>query len=173
MNVVFLMNENNGIKMLKERRSIRSYDSRVIDDEILTQIFEATRWCMSARNRQPWTFYVIRNQEMIQKIAKECTTGPFVVGAPVLVAIVGDMDYSPNWYLHDTCFASLQLILAAWSYGIGSCWIGRIKRDNVKKILGLKEKDHLLTVLPLGYPKGKVPEPIPRKKLDEIVKYLD
>jgi nitroreductase len=173
MDELCFMKEDEGIRLLKERRSIRSYESRAIDDEILNQILEATRWCMSARNRQPWTFYVIRNQDLIQKIAKECTTGPFIAGAPVLVAIVGDMDYSPNWYLHDTCFASLQLILAAWSYGIGSCWIGRIKRENVKKILGLKEKDYLLTVLPLGYPQEKIPEPKPRKNLDEIVKYMD
>ena len=167
------MKENEGIKLLKGRRSIRNYESRPIEDKILTQILETTRWCMSARNRQPWTFYVIRNKEMIKEISKECTTGLFIAGAPCLVAIVGDMDYSPNWYLHDTCFASFQLILAAWSYGIGSCWIGRIERDNVKEILGLKEKDFLLTVLTLGYPKGYIPEPRPRKKIDEIIKYID
>jgi nitroreductase len=167
------MSENEHLKLLKERRSIRSYDSRDIEDDVLTQILEATRWCMSARNRQPWTFYVIRNKSLIKEIAKECTTGPFVAGAPVLVAIVGDMEFSPNWYLHDTCFASLQLTLAAWSLGVGTCWIGRINRENVKKLLNLKETDHLLTVLPLGYPKGKIPEPRPRKSLDEIIKYID
>ncbi|MHA1886164.1 MAG: nitroreductase family protein [Promethearchaeota archaeon] len=167
------MSESEQIKLLKERRSIRSYEQRSIDDIILTQILDTTRWCMSARNRQPWTFIVIRNKDMIQKVAKECTTGPFIAGAPVLVAIVGDMDFSPNWYLHDTCFASLQLALAAWSFGIGTCWIGRINRDNVKEILNLKKGDHLLTVLPLGYPKGGIPTAPPRKTLDEIVKYID
>lgn len=167
------MSENEQIKLLKERRSIRSYDSKPIEDEILTQILEATKWCMSARNRQPWTFYVIKNKELIKKIAKECTTGPFASGAPLLIAIVGDKELSPNWYLHDTCFVSLQLALAAWSYGIGTCWIGRINRDNVKKLLNLKGSDDLLTVLPLGYPKGKIPEPRPRKSLEEVVKYID
>ncbi|MBY8985559.1 MAG: nitroreductase family protein [Candidatus Lokiarchaeota archaeon] len=167
------MSENEHLKLLKERRSIRSYDSREIEDKILTQIFEATRFCMSARNIQPWTFYVLRNNDLIKKIAKECTTGPFIAGAPVLVAIVGNMEISPNWYLHDTCFASLQLALAAWSFGIGTCWIGRINRENVKKILNLKESDYLLTVLPLGYPKDKIPNPLPRKSLEEIVKYID
>jgi nitroreductase len=70
-------------------------------------------------------------------------------------------------------FLSLQLALAAWTYGIGTCFIGNVKRDNVKKILGLSEKDFLLTVLPLGYPAGTIPEPRPRKPLDEIVKYFD
>jgi nitroreductase len=167
------MAESEQIRLLKERRSIRSYESKAIEEDILTKIFETTKMCMSARNRQPWTFYVIRNKDLIKKIAKECTTGPFASSAPLLIAIVGDKELSPNWYLHDTCFASLQLALAAWSYGIGTCWIGRINRDNVKKLLNLKESDDLLTVLPLGYPKGDIPEPRSRKSLEEIVKYID
>jgi nitroreductase len=71
------------------------------------------------------------------------------------------------------CFVSLQLALAAWTFGIGTCWIGRINRKNVKKILGLPEEDYLLTVLPLGYPKGAIPDPRPRKALNEIVRYID
>jgi nitroreductase len=167
------MSENEYIKLLKGRRSIRTFESRPIEDSILTQILETCRMCMSARNRQPWTFYVIKNNKLIKEIAKECTTGPFAAGAPLLIVIVADMEFSPNWYLHDTCFVSLQLALAAWSFGIGTCWIGRINRDNLKKLLNLKEKDHLLTVLPLGYPKGGIPEPRPRKTLAEIVKYID
>ncbi|MFX1453909.1 MAG: nitroreductase family protein [Promethearchaeota archaeon] len=167
------MSEAEHLKLLKGRRSIRSYDSREIEDEILVQILDTCRFCMSARNRQPWTFYVVRNKELIKEIAKECTTGPFAAGAPTLIAIVGDKELSPNWYLYDTCFVSLQLALAAWSFGIGTCWIGRINRDNVKELLNLKKSDHLLTVLPLGYPKDEIPEPRPRKSLEEIVKYID
>ena len=66
------MSESDQIKLLIERRSIRSYESTPIEDEILTNILETTRMCMSARNRQPWTFYVIKNRELIKKIAKEC-----------------------------------------------------------------------------------------------------
>ncbi|GAH32399.1 unnamed protein product, partial [marine sediment metagenome] len=104
-------------------------------------------------------FYVIRNGDLISQIAKECTTGPFAAEAPVLVALIGDVDAQPNWYVHDLSFLSLQLALAAWTYGIGTCFIGNINRDNVKKILGLHEKDFLLTVLPLGYPAGNLPKP--------------
>lgn len=165
--------ESEGLKLLKARRSIRSFEDRTIEDNILTEIFETCRWCMSAVNRQPWEFYVIRNKDLIKKIAKECTTGPFAASAPVLVVLVGDKEAQPNWYVHDLCFISLQLSLAAWTFGIGTCWIGRINRENVKDILGLKEKDHLLTILPLGYPKGEIPDPRPRKSLNEFVKYFD
>ena len=167
------MSEDKDIRLLKERRSIRSYDSRPIDDEILTKILDTARWCWSAVNRQPWRFYVIRNKELISKVAKECTTGPFATEAPVLVALVGDVNAQPNWYIQDLSFVSLQLALAAWTFGIGTCFIGNINREKVKELLNLKERDYLLTVLPLGYPYGDIPEPRPRKSLEEIVEYLD
>jgi len=167
------MSEDKDIRLLKERRSIRSYDSRPIEEETLTKILDTARWCWSAVNRQPWKFFVIRNSDLIAQIAKECTTGQFAAQAPVLVALIGDIELQPNWYVHDLSFLSLQLALAAWTYGIGTCFIGNVNRDNVKKILGLSEKDFLLTVLPLGYPAGDIPEPRPRKPLDEIVKYFD
>ena len=167
------MSEDKDIRLLKERRSIRSYDSRPIDDEILTKILDTARWCWSAVNRQPWKFYVIRNKELISKVAKECTTGPFAAKAPVLVALVGDVDTQPNWYIQDLSFVSLQLALAAWTFGIGTCFIGNINREKVKELLSLKERDYLLTVLPLGYPYGGIPEARPRKSLEEIVEYLD
>jgi len=167
------MSEDKDIRLLKERRSIRSYDSRPIDNEILTKILDTARWCWSAVNRQPWKFYVIRNKELISKVAKECTTGPFAAEAPVLVALVGDVDAQPNWYIQDLSFISLQLALAAWTFGIGTCFIGNINREKVKKLLNLKERDYLLTVLPLGYPYGGIPQSRPRKSLEEIVEYLD
>ena len=165
--------ENEGIKLLKTRRSIRSFEERPIEDDILTEIFEACRLCMSARNRQPWKFYVIRNKELIKKVAKECTTGQFAAKVPVLVALVGDTKVQPNWHIHDLSFMALQLALAAWTSSIGTCFIGIINRENVKKLLGLKEEDFLLTVLPLGYPKGAIPKPLPRKHLEEFIKYID
>ena len=167
------MSEGKDIRLLKERRSIRSYDSRPIEDDILTKILDTARWCWSAVNRQPWKFYVIRNKELISKVAKECTTGPFAAEAPVLVALVGDVDTQPNWYIQDLSFVSLQLALAAWTFGIGTCFIGNINREKVKELLNLKERDYLLTVLPVGYPYGGIPEPRPRKSLEEIVEYLD
>ena len=167
------MSESENLRLLKERRSIRRFDSRSIDDDILTQILDATRWCWSAVNRQPWKFLVIRNKDLISKVAKECTTGTFASEAPVLIVIVGDVEAQPNWYLQDTCFASLQLALAAWTFGIGTCFIGNINKEKVKNHLDLSNKDYLLTVLPLGYPYGDIPEPRPRKSLEDIVQYFD
>lgn len=165
------MTESEGIKLLKGRRSIRSYESTPIPDDILTEILETSRWCYSAVNKQPWRFIVIRNKEMIQNVAKECTSGPFTASAPVLVALIGDT--KQHWYVQDNSFMTLQLALAAWSFGIGTCYIGIINRDNLKKILELKEREELITVMPLGYPKGEIPAALKRKSLERQVKYID
>ncbi|MFW9938537.1 MAG: nitroreductase family protein [Candidatus Thorarchaeota archaeon] len=167
------MSEISGLELLKTRRSIRSYDERPIEENILKEIFEATKWCFSAVNRQPWSFIVIRNKELIQKIAMECTTGPFASQAPVLVAVVGDKEIQPDWYIHDLSFVTLQLALSAWAFGIGTCWIGIFNRDVIHKLLNLTEKDYLMTIMPLGYPKGSIPKPRPRKSFEELVNYID
>ncbi|MBA7659624.1 hypothetical protein ES703_67609 [subsurface metagenome] len=60
----------------------------------------------------------------------------------------------------------------AWSLGIGTCWIGSLDREKTKELLNIGKKDYLLTVLPLGYIKGDIPKPTPRKELKEIKKEI-
>jgi len=55
------MSEISGLELLKTRRSIRSYDERPIEENVLKEIFEVTRWCFSAVNRQPWRFKIDGN----------------------------------------------------------------------------------------------------------------
>jgi len=66
----------------------------------------------------------------------------------------------------------MNMMLMAWSLGIGTCWIGAMNREKVKKLLGLGVNDHILTVLPFGYIRGDIPEPKPRKPLNKIVKEM-
>lgn len=167
------MIDDEKIKLFLERRSIRSYDSKLIEDDVLTNILEAGRWSFNAMNKQPWTFYVVRNKELIKKIGAECQSGPYAATAPALIVLVGDTEVQPDWYIQDLSFAAKQIALAAWVYGVGTCFIGSINKANVKELLGLKEKDYILTVLPLGYPKGRIPKAPPRKPLDEIAVYID
>ena len=95
----------------------------------------------------------------------------FIMKAPVAIAIVGKIRENPNWYVQDTSLASMQMMLMAWSLGIGTCWIGAMDREKAKELLGLDKKDFLLTILPLGYYK-RIPKPIIRKDLNKIVKEI-
>ena len=156
------------LNFLKERRSIRNFQDKMIPDEEIKMILEAGRWAPSASNRQPWKFIVIKNREFLKRMAKTAIYGSFVRKAPVAIAIVGNMKENPNWYIQDTSLVSMNMQLMAWSLGIGTCWIGSMDREKAKKILGLGKEDFLLTILPLGYIKGDVPKPTLRKDLDII-----
>ncbi|MEE9377684.1 MAG: nitroreductase family protein [Candidatus Lokiarchaeia archaeon] len=167
-----MMDPTTFLKFLKGRRSIRSFQDKPIGEKELEMIIEAGRWTPSASHRQPWEFIIIKNKETLEKISKNAFNGKFIKEVSVAIAIVGKMKTSSKWYIVDTSLVSMNMMLMAWSLEIGTCWIGAMNREKVKKILGLGENDYLLTVLPFGYIKGDIPDPKPRKTLNKIVKYI-
>lgn len=160
------------LAFLKDRRSIRSYLDKKISDKEVEMILEAGRWTPSASNKQPWEFLVIRNKEILREISKKAFYGRHIKRAPLAIAIVGKIKINPNYYIQDTSLASMNMMLMAWSLGIGTCWTGALKRDAVKELLGLEENDYLLTILPMGYIKGNIPKPTLRKGLDQLKKEI-
>jgi nitroreductase len=160
------------LKFLQERRSIRTYLDKDIPESEIEMILEAGRWAPSASNKQPWEFIVIKDKEILKKISKVAFYGKHIKRAPVAIAIVGKTKENPNYYIIDTSLVSMNMMLMAWSLGIGTCWIGALKRDVVKEMLGLGRNDYLLTVLPLGYIKGNIPKPSLRKNLNQIKRIL-
>jgi len=160
------------LNFLKSRRSIRNFQDKTISEKEINMILEAGRWAPSASNRQPWKFIVIKDRDFINKIAKVASYGRFIKEAPVLIAIIGKIKTSPKWYIIDTSLVSMNMILMGWSMGIGTCWIGAMNREKAKEILELNEGDYVLTILPFGYIKGKIPNPTPRRSLNEVVKEI-
>ncbi|MFX1406479.1 MAG: nitroreductase family protein [Promethearchaeota archaeon] len=160
------------LDFLKSRRSIRNYQDKTISEKEINMILEAGRWAPSASNRQPWEFIVIKEREFINKIAKTASYGRFIKQASVVIAIIGKTKISPKWYIIDTALVTMNMMLIAYSMGIGTCWIGTMDRDKAKKILELHNDDYVVTILPFGYIKGDIPAPTRRKSLKEIVKEI-
>jgi len=62
-------------------------------------------------------------------------------------------------------------VLAATNFGLGTCWIGRLGRDEtIKMVLGIPENTMVVAITPLGYP-DETPGPKTRKALSEIIHY--
>ncbi len=160
------------LEFMKNRRSIRSFQNTPIAEDAIEMLLEAARWTPSASNRQPWEFIVIKDKELLENVASNAMFGKFVKRAPLAIAIVGKKRVSPNWYVIDTSLVSMNMMLMAWSLGIGTCWIGSMDREKAKEILKLKEDDYLLTILPFGYVKGAIPKPTLRKSMEEIKKEM-
>ncbi|TFG22138.1 MAG: nitroreductase [Promethearchaeota archaeon] len=168
-----MINPKDLLDFFKERRSIRSFKDTPIPDEEIEMILEAGRASPSASNIQPWEFIVIKNKEIISRLASIAPYGRFISQAPVVIAIVGKIDQNPTWYIQDTTLVSMNMMLMAWALGIGTCWIGSIDREKAKTILGIPGYDFLLTVLPMGYISGNIPNPTPRKDMDKIKRIIE
>ena len=167
-----MINPEDFLEFIKNRRSIRSFQDKQIPDNELQMILEAGRWTPSASNKQPWEFYIIRDKEILKEISKNAIYGRHIKRAPLAIAIVGKKTTSPNYYIQDTSLVSMTMMLMAWSLGIGTCWTGALNRKKVKILLELGENDYLLTVLPMGYIKGNIPKPTLRAALDQIKKEI-
>lgn len=159
------------LTIIKSRRSIRSYTSKIIEDEKLNMILEAGRWAPSARNNQPWRFIVITDQKIKNELASHgiinARFNHHLSQAPVVLAVCAE-NTNNRWVEVDCGLASENIMLAAWALGIGSCFIGAFDEIFAKQLLGLAENMKIIGLITLGYPAEK-PKPTPRLDLDQIV----
>ena len=124
-----IMNET--LNVLKERRSIRKYKAEQITDAELDAILEAGTWAASGKGLQPAVMVVVQDQETISYMSRlnaeiqgKPGTDPFY-GAPTVVVVLADGE-NPNW-VADGSLVLGNLMTAAWSLGVGSCWINRAR----------------------------------------------
>lgn len=168
--------ENEVIKCLKERRSIRKFKTEQISDDELKTVLEAGTWAPTGMGYQdPW-IVAVQNPELIEKLSRmnnevwKHDIDPYY-GAPTIVLVFIS---KPEKWRNGTCDGSLVLgnmMNAAHSIGLGSCWINREKEmfETEEGIAMMKEMglpDDLMGIgaLSLGYPACEAKMPKPRKE---------
>jgi nitroreductase len=154
-------------KAIYGRRSVRKYKDQPVEDEKLQKVLEACRAAPSSKNGQPWEFILIRSKKTLKAISKETAYAKFLAHVPLGVAIVLDPNVSQTYHMVDSGIMTENFWLAAYALGLGTCWVGTMNRDKVKEILNTPKEKVLLTVLPLGYAQGKLPQR-PQKALNDL-----
>ncbi|MCU0666668.1 MAG: nitroreductase family protein [Candidatus Omnitrophica bacterium] len=143
------------LEKIKTRRSIREYQDRPIPKGDIEKIIDAARFAATARNVQPWKFVAVFNKETLRKIASFSQNGEFIKGAALCIAVFcADTKY----YLEDGCSATVNIMLAAASLGIGSCWVAGDKKDYCPQVCSLLKAPvefKLVSLVSLGYPAQK------------------
>jgi len=141
-----------GDELLLNRRSHRKFENTEPPQEILDKIFELCRFAPTSMNSQSYYLKVIRDKDTIHRLSKVrgSSTSP-IANAPVAVAICTDpaLTKRPD---QDGCIAAYHFMLAAWCFGLGTCWIAAMDRDIVKEMIGVPNDHYVATVTPLGYP---------------------
>ncbi len=158
---------------IQKRRSIRAYDPRDVEEEKLIKVLEAGRLSPSASNRQERRFVVVKNALTRKALSEAAKNQRFIAEAAVVIAACSvETDYIMSCgqlaYPIDTAIAVDHMTLAAVEEGLGTCWIGAFDEKKVKEILNITDEIRVVALLPLGYP-STIPQPKPRKSLDEII----
>ena len=167
--------ENAVLKVLKERRSIRSYQDKQVDEEALQAILEAGTYAATGMNRQVPVIVCVQDKETIEQLRRmnaeiigNPDSDPFY-GAPTVLVVLASTE-RPT-YVEDGSLVMGNLMNAAYSVGVDSCWIHRAKQefesDEGKALLkkwGI-EGDYVgIGHLILGYRACELPAPAPRKE---------
>ncbi len=137
--------------VVRSRLTVREFTDKPVSDEIVDKMLRAGQWAPSSRNLQPWRFIVIRDKDTLERIGDIASSGRFIAGAPMAIAIAMDNADRPDL---DTGRALQQMELVAWEEGLGTCFVGlRVAEQNkrVKELLGIPDNLELVTVLPFGY----------------------
>ncbi len=167
------MNESEAIfDIIKSRRSIRHFNRVKLPYEHMQQILEAGRWAPSGANAQPWRFVVVTRRETLAALAECCYYKVFksrhVGEAGAVVVICADPGAGSQTYQIDAAIAGTNMTLMATALGIGSCWIGAFKEQNIQNILRVPGKLKIIALIAFGYEVGKASVP-PRLPLSSIV----
>lgn len=159
-----------GDELLLTRRSIRTFKTRNVSDELINCILDLSRFAPTSNNTQSYYFKIIQNREIQSWLAaiRGASSAP-LANAPLAVAVCSDPELSMG-YQSDGCIAAYHFMLAAWHYGLGTCWIAAMDRDDVKQKIEVPLTHYLVTITPLGYSEEIfIPAPI-RKNIEWFIR---
>jgi len=159
------------VDVILSRRSVRRYRPDPVPGDVLERILEAGRLAPSADNVQPWHFVVVTDPELKRGLSRGRWNW-FIEDSAFTVVGCGDVGtpYGRRWSTIDTSIALENMVLAAWAQGVGSCWVGDFREDEVKSLLGIPEHLKVVALVSFGYP-AETPSPTGKKALPEIVHY--
>lgn len=163
---------NETVRQLYERKSVRVYTEEAIDESVVQEILTAAAMAPTAGNQQLYTILRITDEDKKKRLSESCDHQPFIAQAKLVLIFCADC---LKWYeafrtagcqprkpgvgdlmlaVSDATIAAQNAVVAAESYGIGSCYIGDIM-ENIeiqREILDLPEYVFPAAMLVMGYP---------------------
>ncbi len=165
-----MMNEI--VKQLSGRKSVRVFEQRKITREEKNTILEAAVMAPTAGNQQLYTILDITDQSLKEELVKTCDNQPFIAKADMVLIFCADCRKWYDAFVHagckprtpgvgdlmlavtDTAIAAQNAVTAAWSLGIGSCYIGDVMEncEKQRRLLKLPQYVFPAVMAVFGYP---------------------
>ena len=166
------------LETIKNRRSIRTYKRQDLAQQTLDKLLEAARWAPSAGNVQPWAFVIVTSQKIKQGISLGAFGQKTLEEASIVIVVCADEKRAEQSYgsrgktlycLQDTAAAIQNIMLTAHSLGLGSCWVGAFKEEEIRKVIKAPKEMRPIALIPIGYP-NENPAARNRRPLSEITR---
>lgn len=174
-------------KTIRARRSVRRYEAREVQAELIDEMLDLCRYAPSAMNGQPWRFVVVQDPALKMRLAeikdsrcppeKKSFSAGFLREAPVVVVIGVEGARSFEREIENGVLAASYLMLAASDRGLGSVYLSAYRSSDpelaraIAAALELSEEIEPIALIPLGYP-AEMPAPKDLRPLGEMVQYV-
>ena len=156
---------------LLKRRSVRKFTKEPVSEEMTEEILHAAMSGPSACNRKPWDFYVVTNEEILDKLKGASKFTKF--NAKLAIIVCGNLSralplqLAPYW-IQDCSAATENILLRVTDLGLGAVWCGIHPQKNAEKkvagFLNLKATQVPLNIIFIGHP---AEEPEARDQYEE------
>lgn len=155
-------------ELLDKRHSVRKYDDRPVDRELLDTIVKAAQTAPSSRNSKSSAFMIIDDKDVLDAVSKMRDSGSALIkNAAAAIVVLGDESKTDLW--SDNCAISATFVhLTAAAMDLGSCWVhvnGRphissdpaqgTAEDYLRELLGIKDGIRIYCVVAIGWPEKK------------------
>jgi nitroreductase len=161
--------------IISQRRSIRSYSTKPVEESKLKQIFQAANLAPSAGNLQAYLVHVFSKKDKKDALARAAYNQDYISEAPVCLVFSADPSRAAAQYgdrgaslysVQDATIAGTFAMLAAVDLGLATVWVGAFDESQVQEIVGDKSV-RPVAMFALGYP-AEQPEPTSRRAIEEI-----
>lgn len=147
--------------LILSRRSIRQFQPRDLDSEMMKRLVNGARLAPSGANLQPLEFLVVNDPSLRDQVYPCLKWAGYITprGNPKpgqeprgYIVVLVNTKIRANGNERDVGAAVENMILAAWEEGIGSCWIGSFDEAKLRVLLQVPQTYVIDSVLALGYP---------------------
>jgi len=166
--------------LFKQRRSVRWYQKKAVESNMLAQAIDMAAQAPSACNRQPFEFYTVTDVEKAAKVSSLAMgTAGFADNIPAVIVVVGDLSSYPSErdrhiiYI-DASLASMQLMLSLETMGLSSCPLNwpdlDIPEKKMSKLLHLPAYKRPIMLISVGYAQSDGLIPYSSKKTSKTLR---
>ena len=160
---------------ITNRRTIRKYSQKEVPEKVLLTCVNAARLSPSGANRQPLKYVVVNEQELLREVFSTLrwagylpdyqTSEEEMPRAYIVILLDKSIHENPG---HDAGIAAMSISMVAYDKGLGSCILGAVDREKLRKILNIPDGLDIILVVALGYP---AENPVVDKIKDGDIKY--